>query len=318
MFEQLDKHVGLKVDDLVVLDEKKVREYLNNHQELFQEIDFTDHFSYQIKYGYTSLGHPIKIDEEDGIIKRIVLKTKNYPKNRVKLDISYDGTFYRGFQTQDNERTIQGELSKLVSQVLAKPVLVQGASRTDAGVHATQQIVHFDNSKDLDEDAWLRFLNHQLDDDILVKKIEKTHPLFHSRYDCKAKEYYYQIKLGQKDPLLKNYAWHVEYLDFIRLNEQLKKIIGTHDFTSFSKGATDKPCRTIYDAGYKLDDDILKIYLKGNGFLRYMVRLIIAHVINYATKKTEIDIIEIINSKSREFTKELAPASGLYLSKITY
>jgi tRNA pseudouridine38-40 synthase len=318
MFEHLDEHIGLKVDDLVILDELNVREYLNNHQELFQNINFTDHYAYQMKYGYTGQNNPIKIHEEAGVIKRIVLKTKNYPKNRIKLDISYDGTFYHGFQIQENLRTIQGQLSTLISQVLDKPVLVQGASRTDAGVHALQQVIHFDDEKDLDTDAWLRYLNHQLDADILVKKVEKTHPLFHSRYDVKEKEYFYQIKLGERDPLLKNYAWHVEYLDFIRLDDQLKKLIGTHDFTSFSKGNSDNSCRTIYDAGYKLDDDILKIYLSGNGFLRYMVRLIIAQVISYATKKTEKDILEIIALKSREFTKDLAPASGLYLSRITY
>ena len=152
----------------------------------------------------------------------------------------------------------------------------------------------------------------------MIMNIEIVHPLFHSRYDVYEKEYLYKIKLGDYDPFLLNYAWNIEYLDFLRLNDQLKKIIGTNDFTSFAKGIKGDNIRTIYQSGYKLDDDILEIYISGNGFLRYMVRLIIAHVVNYATKKTDMDILCILDEKSRKNTKELAPAGGLYLNKIIY
>lgn len=318
MFENLNQYVALKVDDLVILNKEEVEKYIEKNQDLFQNIVFTDHQNYHMKYGYNSFDNPIKIGLIDDEIQRIIIKTKNYPIKRLKVDLMYDGSLYHGFQIQANEDTIQGELSKLISEVNNKEILVQGASRTDAAVHAKMQVIHFDDTSSLSTDEWLRFLNNRLPKDIRVTNVSLVHPLFHSRYDVYEKEYLYKIKLGDYDPFLVNYAWNIDYLDFLRLNDQLKKIIGTHDFTSFAKGIKGDNIRTIYQSGYKLDDDILEIYIKGNGFLRYMVRLIIAHVVRYATKKTELDILELLNEKSRKHTKDLAPASGLYLNKITY
>jgi tRNA pseudouridine38-40 synthase len=318
MFENLNQNVALKVDDLVILNKDAVAVYLEENKELFEDITFTDHFNFHMKYGYNKYQNPIKIAFIGDEIQRIIIKTKAYSKKRVRVDLMYDGSAYHGFQIQANDKTIQGELSKLISEVNNKEILVQGASRTDALVHAKMQVIHFDDESILSIDEWLRFLNSRLPKDILVTNIEVMHPLFHSRYDVYAKEYVYKIKLGDYDPFLLNYAWNVEYLDFVRLNDQIKKIIGTHDFTSFAKGIKGDNLRTIYHSGYKLDDDILEVHIIGNGFLRYMVRLIIAHAVNYATKKTDIDILEILSEKSRKHTKTLAPAEGLYLNKITY
>jgi tRNA pseudouridine38-40 synthase len=318
MIDNLDKNVALKVDDLIILNQDKVRSYLIEHPQLLENVQKTHHLSYHMDYGYNNQNNPVKIAYANDKIQRIIIKTKEYPQKRLKITLSYDGSNYHGFQIQKNELTIQGELSKLISEVNNKEILVQGASRTDAGVHAKNQVIHFDDQSNLSEFEWLKFLNHQLPDDIYIKSVELMHPLFHSRYDVYEKEYLYQIKLGDYDPFLVNYAWHQEYLNFIKLDDQLKKIIGTHDFTSLAKGNKGDNIRTIYDAGYKMDDDILKIYITGNGFLRYMVRLIVNHVINYATQKIDLDILEIINNRSRKDTKDLSPAAGLYLNKIIY
>ncbi|PKK95352.1 MAG: tRNA pseudouridine(38-40) synthase TruA [Tenericutes bacterium HGW-Tenericutes-5] len=318
MFENLNQNVALKVDDLVILNKELVEDYIAKNKELFEEITFTDHLNYHMKYGYNKNHNPVKIAFLDNEIQRIIIKTKNFSQKRVRIDLMYDGSAYHGFQIQANGKTIQGELSKLISEVNNKEILVQGASRTDALVHAKMQVIHFDDESNLSKEEWLRFLNNRLPKDIFITNIELMHPLFHSRYDVYEKEYVYKIKLGDYDPFLLNYAWNIEYLDFVRLNDQIKKIIGTHDFTSFAKGIKGDNVRTIYKSGYKLDDDILEIHITGNGFLRYMVRLIIAHAINYATKKIDIDILEILNEKSRRHTKNLAPAEGLYLNKIIY
>lgn len=318
MLDKLDKNVALKVDDLIVLDYSNVQNYLSQNPELIKDIRFTDHHDYHFDYGYNQKNQPVKIGYKDDLIQRIIIKTKDYPKKRLKLTISYDGTSYYGFQIQGDNKTIQGEISKLVSEVNNHFVLVQGASRTDSGVHAIEQVLHFDDKSSMTENEWLRFLNHRLPKDIFVKSIEKMHPLFHSRYDVYEKIYQYKIKLGDFNPFVINYSWHIEYLDFIRLDDQLKKIIGSHDFTSFAKTSKGDSTRVIYDAGYKIEDETLKIYIRGNGFLRYMVRLIINHVVKYATKKTDIDILDIIKERSRIHTKEMAPASGLYLYKINY
>lgn len=318
MFEKLNQNVALKVDDLVVLNKEHVEEYILNNPQLFEDIVFTDHLNFHMKYGYNKLNNPVKIGYLRDEIQRIIIKTKEYPKKRIKVDLMYDGSSYHGFQIQSNANTVQGELSSLISEVNNKEILVQGASRTDAEVHAKMQVIHFDDESPLTAEEWLRFLNNRLPKNIWIMHVELVHPLFHSCYDVYEKEYLYKIKLGDFDPFLLNYAWNIDYLDFVKLNDQLKKIIGTHDFTSFAKGIKGDNIRTIYQSGYKLDDDILEIYISGNGFLRYMVRLIIAHVVNYAIKKTDLDILEILNQKSRKNTKELAPAGGLYLNKIIY
>lgn len=318
MLERLHPSVALKVDDLIILDHDEVKKILSENQKLIKDITFTDHHFFHMDYGYNSLGNPIKIAYKDNLIQRIIIKTNNYPDKRLKLVIAYDGSNYHGWQIQDDLSTIQGILSQKISDVNNKPILIQGASRTDAQVHANQQVVHFDDESNLTEAEWLRYLNHQLPEDILVESVEKMHPLFHSRYDVYEKEYVYQIKLGDKSPFFINYSWNQEYLDFIKLDDQLKKIVGTYDFTSFAKGTKGDNIRTIYQAGYKIHDDMLKIYISGNGFLRYMVRLIIMHVIKYATNKTDIDILDVIKEKSRKHTKEIAPAQGLYLNKINY
>ncbi|MDD3712477.1 MAG: tRNA pseudouridine(38-40) synthase TruA [Candidatus Izemoplasmatales bacterium] len=318
MLERLHPSVALKVDDVIILDHDEVIKYLSTNPTLIEGVNFTDHRFFHMDYGYNSLNNPIKISYKDDLIQRIIIKTKNYSEKRLKLVISYDGSNYHGWQIQDKLPTIQGILSEKISEVNNKPILIQGASRTDAKVHANQQVVHFDDESNLTEAEWLRYLNHQLPEDILVESVEKMHPLFHSRYDVYEKEYLYQIKLGDKSPFLINYSWNQEYLDFIKLDDQLKKIVGTYDFTSFAKGNKGDNVRTIYRAGYKIHDDMLKIYISGNGFLRYMVRLIIMHVIKYATNKTDVDILNIIREKSRIHTKEIAPAQGLYLNKIIY
>jgi len=318
MLDNLEPSVALKIDDLILLNIKDVLSYLESNSALIENIKFTDHATYHMDYGYNQFNNPVKIAYHEGKIQRIIIKTRGYSSKRLKLTISYDGSSYHGFQIQEKEKTIQGELSKLISEVNNKEILVQGSSRTDAGVHAINQVIHFDDLSNLSPDEWLKFLNHRLPKDIFVKDVQVTHPLFHSRYDVYEKEYLYQIKLGDFNPFLLKYTWQIEYLDFIRLDEQLKKIIGTFDFSSFAKGSKGDNLRTIYDAGYKLDDDILKIYIRGNGFLRYMVRLIVNHVINFALKKTDMDILEIIKEKSRIHTKDLAPAAGLYLNKVNY
>ncbi|MFA6647827.1 MAG: tRNA pseudouridine(38-40) synthase TruA [Candidatus Izemoplasmatales bacterium] len=315
----LAEDCALKVDGNIFLNKVAVSEYLDNNQHLLEGINFIEHLDFHMKYGYNIDNNPIKIAyDSQGLVQRIIIKTRNYSNKRLMLNISYDGANYHGFQIQFEQKTIQGELSRLISTINNQDIIVQGASRTDAGVHAFNQVAHFDDASSISIEDWKKFLNYQLPKDIHVNRIEKMHPLFHSRYDVYKKEYIYKIKLGDYTPFLNKYTMHVEYLDFLRLDDQLKKIIGSHDFTSFSKGFKKDSIRNIYDAGYRIDNEILEIYISGNGFLRYMIRLIVNHVVNFATKKTDLDILDIIKEKSRKNTRDLAPANGLYLNKIIY
>lgn len=318
MITNLALNVALKVDELIFLNKPDVDDYLEKFNSQFTDITLENYQDYKMDYGYNKLGNPIKIGYEDHLIQRIILKTNYIPKKRFKVVVSYDGSAYHGFQIQAKLITIQGVISKLVSEVNNFDTLVQGASRTDAGVHANMQVLHFDSDTDLNADRWLTFLRHRLPKDIYVKSLEQIHPLFHCRYDVYSKEYLYKINTGELNPFLTRYQWNVQNIDLRLLEDQLNKLVGTHDFTSFSKSKSKDNIRKIYGVGIHNENNLLEISIQGNGFLRYMVRIIINHLILYATGKTHIDIIDIIKEKNRKHTKDLAPAEGLYLNKIIY
>ncbi len=314
----LADNVALKVDDFILFDKPNVKKYLKENPDKFENIVFDENPDYHFSYGYNQYKQPIKFGYDQGYIQRIILKTKDIPKKRFKLVIRYDGSDYHGFQVQAKQKTIQGIVTDLISEVNNQEVLVQGASRTDSGVHANMQVMHFDSEADLNADRWKSFLRHRLPADIYLQSIEEVHPLFHCRYDVYSKEYLYKINIGEPNPFLVKYQWHIKNIDLRLLEDQLNKLVGSHDFTSFCKTKSSDNIRKIYHTSFQVSGDTLEISISGNGFLRYMVRIIINHVVLYATNRTDLDVLDIIKEKSRKHTKDLAPAEGLYLNKIIY
>ncbi len=191
----LDKSIGLKFNTQIILGREEVITFLEEHKIYFAELDVSPIEDSKMIYGYNKLGNPVKLGFDGQAIQRIVLVTKTLKTIRYKAVCTYDGHRYNGFQIQKNHNTIQGELTKIISSVNGKDTLVQGASRTDTGVHALNYVFHFDSDKSLSESRWLELLNYQLPNDIHIKSICKTHPLFHSRYDVHMKRYIYKIKL---------------------------------------------------------------------------------------------------------------------------
>ncbi len=315
---KLHKDVGLKYNDSVFLGVKNVKKFIETNYHLFENIELKSLGNSSMIYGYNSYGNPVKLGFDDFYIRRIVLMSEPISYKRYKANLAYDGHNYFGFQIQKNQGSIQGELSKIISNVNSYETLVQGASRTDAGVHANNIVVHFDTDKDLDSKKWLEILNHQLPNDILVKSVEETHPLFHSRYDVNMKRYIYKLRLNKADPFRVNYEWNVKNIDINLLKANIKQMIGTHDFTSFCKGNPDTPIRTIYETKILETETGIDLIFVGNGFLRYMIRLIVFALIQISTNKLDIEIKDILEERSRLHTKHMAPASGLYLDKITY
>lgn len=315
---KLHRDVALKLDNLVIFGIEDVISTLKDYKALFQNVSVSKVDNSYMLYGYNNLGNPIKLSYDDDLVKRIIIVTKPINYKRFKAVISYDGHNYNGFQIQKDKPTIQGELSRIISIVNDSNTLVQGASRTDTGVHALNYVIHFDTMKDLTDKKWLTYLNYQLPEDILVKSIEEVNPLFHSRYDVLKKRYIYKIGISEKDPLKSNYQWFVEGIDFKVLEKNLNMLVGTHDFTSFCKGNPDSKIRTIYHTELKKNDKEVILVFEGNGFLRYMIRILVYALIQISIGKLNIDISEIIKEKSRIHTKNLAPASGLYLDKIIY
>ena len=316
--KNLHNDVGLKLDELVILGKTDVECLIKERQELFEGIEVEPINNSHMLYGYNKLGNPIKLGFEGKMINKIIVSTKASKGIRYKGCISYDGHNYNGFQIQRDQPTIQGELTRVISTVNGEITLVQGASRTDAGVHALNYVFHFNTDKPLTKERWLEYLNYQLPKDIYVLSLEQVHPLFHSRYDVYKKRYMYKINTKERNPLRINYEWFTQNINTDILEDNLKQLMGIHDFQSFCKGTHDSTIRTIYKAELIKNDNELTLVFEGNGFLRYMIRIVVYALIKIAKGELDQTITEIIKVKSRKYTKDLAPASGLYLEEITY
>jgi tRNA pseudouridine38-40 synthase len=316
--KSLHKDVGLKLDESIFLGKVDVQKEILENKELFDNLDLLPIENSHMLYGYNKLGNPVKLGFDAKLINRIVLTTKVDTMKRFKVKISYDGHNYCGFQIQKDQATIQGELTKVISVVNDSISLVQGASRTDTGVHAINYVFHFDTDKPLTEEKWLDYLNSQLPNDILVKSVKGVHPLFHSRYDVYKKRYIYKLVLNENNPFRINYEWSISGLNAKALQENLKQLVGTHDFKSFCKGEPNSSVRTIFNTELIQNENEFTLVFEGNGFLRYMIRILVYALVQISNGKLEMSISDIIKEKSREHTKNLAPASGLYLEEITY
>jgi len=319
-FGEQDLHldVGLKYDESVIFGKENVADFIRKHHHKFENLNLEPIRNSHMLYGYNEDGNPIKIGYEEDLIRRIIIITTPVDKKRYMAVIAYDGHQYNGFQIQKGQDTIQGELTKVVSSINGYVTLIQGASRTDTGVHANNLVIHFDTIREFRSSYWLELLNHQLPNDISVKSIEETHPIFHSRYDVYKKKYIYKLKCNTSDPFRINYEWSVTNVDLDILKDNLTQLIGSHNFLSFCKGNPDSPIRTIYNAEMVVDGDNVQLIFEGNGFLRYMIRIIVYALVQISSHKLEMTISDILQEKSRKHTKHLAPASGLYLDEITY
>ena len=315
---KLDDNVGLKYNHEVILGKEEVAGFINGNKDIFINIDVKQINESAMYYGYNQYFNPVKIGFKTDLIQKIIILTEPISYTRYKAILSFDGHLYNGFQIQNDQKTIQGELTKIVSNVNGYESLVQGVSRTDAGVHANSYVIHFDSTRDISDSKWLTLLNHQLPKDILVKSVEKTHPLFHSRYDALMKRYIYKITLSDSNPFNINYEWQCQNIDLTIMKSNLKQLIGTHDFRSFCKGLANSYVRTIYKAEAILIDESLTLVFEGSGFLRYMIRIIVNALYLQSIGQLDVDMGIILKEKSRKYTKNLAPASGLYLDQIKY
>ena len=240
---------------------------------------------------------------------------------RYKIEFSYDGSNYFGYQKQPNKPSIQNELEKALTKINGnKKVSVHSSGRTDAGVHALGQCAHFDMDTDKTNERLKNSLNKILPDDIYIKTLESVDESFDARFSVKKKEYIYKINIGEYDPLNRNYVYQYNRLiDLKRLQEGLDMFVGTYDFKAFTKGNYLTTVRTIFKATYTIDNNIVTISLIGNGFLRYMVRNIVGTLIEYTEGKYSLgQLKEIIESKDRTKAGKCAAPEGLYLKQVIY
>ncbi|MGZ0084203.1 tRNA pseudouridine(38-40) synthase TruA [Caldibacillus thermoamylovorans] len=243
---------------------------------------------------------------------------------RIKCVIAYDGTHFFGYQIQPEKRTVQGELEHVLKRMhKGKEVRVAASGRTDAGVHAYGQVIHFDTPLSLSPEQWKKALNAQLPDDIVVRSAAETDSAFHARFSAKAKEYRYNVWTAAERDVFRRYycAWHPYPLDIDAMNEALVPLKGTHDFTGFcsAKTAMEDRVRTIYHAEVEADGPMLQFRLIGSGFLYNMVRIIVGTVLEVGQgKRSPSDIEWLLAAKDRRLAGPTAPAQGLYLWRVYY
>jgi len=315
--ELIASKCGLKYNKEVILDQDNVYDFIVNHPDWFESLHLNldvDH----MEYGVFSDGTLYKVGINHHLIERVVIVTKTKGYTRIKGTLSYDGSMFSGFQVQSNDRSVQGEIEKILSEIHHEETRIAGASRTDAGVHALNQVFHFDTMRSDDLDRWLYYFHRRAPKDIYIKDLEIVHPLFHSRYDVRKKEYRYRINTSEYNPLMRNYEWFVPGLNLEILEREMKSLLGSHDFSSFSKGDKEDKTRTIYTSTVQKYPGYIELVFEGDGFLRYMIRLIVSALVKISLGKLDTTIANLLEEKSREKTIHLAPAGGLYLTQINY
>ncbi|MEI3607854.1 tRNA pseudouridine(38-40) synthase TruA [Pseudogracilibacillus sp. SE30717A] len=244
---------------------------------------------------------------------------------KLKCTISYDGTHFSGYQVQPNKRTVQLEIEHVLKRIhKGKNIRVYASGRTDSGVHAKGQVIHFETDLQIPVDKWKDALNAIIPKDIYVKKVEEVSLDFHAQYDAIEKEYRYFI-LNSKEPdvFKRNYMYYYPFpIDIDAMQEACNYLEGTHDFTSFCsarsnvKGSKE---RTLYEVSCQKEGNELQFILRGNGFLYNMVRIIVGVLLDVGSGKiTAADIEAMLKQKDRTAAGITVPPTGLFLWEVSY
>ncbi len=264
-----------------------------------------------------------------------------------KLTIAYDGADFHGWQTQPGRPTIQGALTEIAERLVGARTVVQGAGRTDAGVHALGQVANFRADTRLDPPELQRAFNALLPDAIRVVHAEETQPRFHARWDAMAKTYQYRIFRGRvMSPFDRRYALHYPFpLDERKMMEAARLFEGEHDFTSFAASAGAEadereinPQREVFRselirravpafraaeavAARDVDEheEELVYLVRGKSFLRHMVRKLAGTLLDVGRGRLTIeDIVELFRVHDRSRSGPTVPAQGLALVSVEY
>lgn len=244
--------------------------------------------------------------------------------NRFFVKLSYDGTVYSGWQIQPGAPTVQQTLNNALSILLREDVETTGAGRTDAGVHATTFVAHFDTQKtrdELDIPPLIHKLNRILPSDIAILQIEAVLPEVHARFSALSRTYHYFI-CTRKDPFLVGRSWLFQRkLNMEAMQQAAELLLGYEDFESFSKTNTQVKtflCR-ISRAKWEQEEGLLKFEITADRFLRNMVRAIVGTLVEVGLGKiSPNDFADIIESKDRSQAGYSVPACGLFLTDIQY
>ncbi|MDA9472245.1 tRNA pseudouridine(38-40) synthase TruA [Enterococcus sp. 5H] len=242
----------------------------------------------------------------------------------IKLTIEYDGGRYQGWQRLgDSDKTIQGKIENILTQITGTKTEIIGSGRTDAGTHAKGQIANFKTDAKITIAEIMDTLNHQLPRDIVIKKIEEVPERFHARYNAKGKKYSYHVWNDVVPSAFeRNYSYHYpQELDFAAMNQACLKLMGKHDFIGFSslKKTKKSTVRTIDELSIQKDGSLLHFTFVGDGFLYKMVRIIMGTILEIGAGEMSLEMIdEIFESKIRSEAGMTVPSQGLFLDEVYY
>lgn len=243
---------------------------------------------------------------------------------RYKIGIEYDGSSFHGWQRQDNLRTVQGAIEEAIEKITGQKVLVEGAGRTDTGVHASGQVGHFDLDKQYSPHRLQDGLNSYLREfGAAIFNVEEVVPPFHARFSALSRTYHYHI-INRRAPLaLERFrAWHViAPLDFEAMQRAAQHLIGHHDFSAFRSSAcqSNSALKTLTQFDIHRQDDRLTAVIKARSFLHNQVRIMIGTLKMVGEGKwNEDDLLRILSNKDRTRAGATAPPHGLYLVDVGY
>lgn len=240
---------------------------------------------------------------------------------RYFIDISYDGTHYHGWQIQNNAKTVQGVLNDALSTILRTEISTIGSGRTDTGVHAMMQMVHFDHDQEIDGDHLVAKLNSLLPQDISANEIKKVNEDVSARFEATSRAYIYKIHQN-KSPFKQGLSYHYHRpLDLDLMNACCELIKNWTDFEAMSKVKTEVNnfnCE-IFGAFWEKQNDEIHFHVSANRFLRGMVRALVGTMLEVGQGRMTIEEFrEVLNSRDRKKAGRSVPAHGLYLRDIIY
>lgn len=242
---------------------------------------------------------------------------------RYKVVVSYNGAKYCGWQTQHRGDSVQEAIETILSAMHREAIEIVASGRTDAKVHAMGQVFHFDSNLNMSCKAVKTALNSQIPKDIRIIDVEIVEDDFHARFHAISKRYDYYLTNEMENPFVDDFmAKYYGQLNLEDMKECAKIFLGEHDFTSFTSAKIDprkSRVKTITRFDVVEEGNVVHFILEGNGFLRYMVRMLVQTVIEVGKGKiTTLDAKKMLEGKDKHLCRFKAPAQGLYLVKVDY
>lgn len=242
---------------------------------------------------------------------------------RIALGVEYDGSSFNGWQTQPQQRTVQGALESAISSVSNHPVTVYAAGRTDAGVHALNQVVHFDSTAARESRNWLLGINSNLPDDVAVTWVKPVNDSFHARFSAVQRRYRYLLlnRLGRSAIQHQRMWWFYKSLDVDKMQQAADLLLGQHDFSALRarECQAKSPVKTLDAIHISQRDDCIAVDVEARSFLHHMVRNIMGVLTAVGDGSKPVDWVnEVLASKNRDKAGVTAPPQGLYLTDVLY